>query len=309
MTARMSVVIPAHDEAGGHRPAPRRARRRPAIAASSRSSSSRTDAPTRRSRSRAPTARRCSSSRSPQASKIAALEAGDRRPIAFPRAYVDADVVIDVPTLLALADALERAGGPLVASPRLDVDTCERLVARAGSITGSGSSPTTGGPGTSGRASTRSPPQGRRRFARWPQVIADDRFVQQLFLPDERLTLDEHAFTRAQRAHDRRAPAPVRRGSRAATSNCPTSSSAHPDAPRAIAPATSCDGWRSPTGALAVVRRLRDHLHAAEGSRAQAAHRRSKGAGMGTRRHQQGDRMTAPADATGSRTRPRGACS
>src|SRR4029453_18220962 len=57
-----------------------------------------------------------------QASKIAALEAGDQEAVTFPRAYVDADVVIDVPTLLALADALDRPSGPLVASPRLDVD-------------------------------------------------------------------------------------------------------------------------------------------------------------------------------------------
>ena len=58
-----------------------------------------------------------------EASKIAALEAGDAEATVFPRAYVDADVTVDVPTLLALADALERAGGPLVASPPLEVDT------------------------------------------------------------------------------------------------------------------------------------------------------------------------------------------
>jgi len=129
-----------------------------------------------------------------QASKIAALEAGDHAAVAFPRAYVDADVVIDVPTLLALADALERPGGPLVASPRLDVDTSSASwpvrahyriweltdYRRTGHI-GSGVYALSG--------------EGRRRFATWPPVIADDRFVQQLFLPDERLTLDGHAFT------------------------------------------------------------------------------------------------------------------
>jgi hypothetical protein len=50
--------------------------------------------------------------------------------------------------------------------------------------------------------------EGRSRFATWPRVIADDRFVQQLFLPAERETLDEHAFTvrsaRSLAAHLRR---------------------------------------------------------------------------------------------------------
>ena len=50
---------------------------------------------------------------------------------------------------------------------------------------------------------------GRRRFGRWPQVIADDRFVQQLFLPAERRTLDEHAFTVRSARTIVRPPAPL----------------------------------------------------------------------------------------------------
>jgi glycosyltransferase involved in cell wall biosynthesis len=142
-----------------------------------------------------------------EASKIAALDAGDLEAVTFPRAYVDADVVIDVPALLALADVLERPGGPLVASPRLEVDTTGaswpvRAHYRIWELTDYRRS------GHIGSGVYALAAEGRRRFGRWPRVIADDRFVQQLFLPDERATLGEHAFTvrsaRTIRAHLRR---------------------------------------------------------------------------------------------------------
>jgi glycosyltransferase involved in cell wall biosynthesis len=142
-----------------------------------------------------------------EASKIAALDAGDREAVTFPRAYVDADVVIDVPALLALADVLEPPGGPLVASPRLEVDTTGaswpvRAHYRIWELTDYRRS------GHIGSGVYALAAEGRRRFGRWPRVIADDRFVQQLFRPDERATLEEHAFTvrsaRTIRAHLRR---------------------------------------------------------------------------------------------------------
>jgi glycosyltransferase involved in cell wall biosynthesis len=129
-----------------------------------------------------------------EASKIAALEAGDRAATVFPRAYVDADVVLDVSALLALADELARPDGPLVASPRLEVDTdgaswAVRQHYRIWELTDYRRS------GHIGSGVYALSADGRRRFGRWPQVIADDRFVQQLFLPGQRRTLDEHAFT------------------------------------------------------------------------------------------------------------------
>ena len=36
---------------------------------------------------------------------------------------------------------------------------------------------------------------GRARWGAFPDVIADDRFVQQRFLAEERITLDDHSFT------------------------------------------------------------------------------------------------------------------
>lgn len=163
-------------------------------------------------------------------SKIAALGEGDHTATVFPRAYVDADVEVSTEALLALADALSTPGGPLVASPRLVVDTTGASwpvkqfykiwelteYRQAGHI----------GSGIYALAE-----QGRARFGDWPQIIADDRFVQQLFLPKERLSLPNHSFTvrspRTLRAQIRRATRIVR-GNRELPSNLQTAAQPSP---------------------------------------------------------------------------------
>ena len=122
MTARMSVVIPAHDEAAvigrlleSLVADPRAADLEIVVVANGCS-----DATVPVARAYEPAVRVVEIE---EASKIAALKAGDAEATRFPRAYVDADVMVDVPTLLALAQVLDEPGGPLVASPRLQVDT------------------------------------------------------------------------------------------------------------------------------------------------------------------------------------------
>ena len=56
-----------------------------------------------------------------EASKVAALNLGDEAAMHFPRFYVDADVVLEMPALRALAVALEQ-DGVLAVSPRMDMD-------------------------------------------------------------------------------------------------------------------------------------------------------------------------------------------
>lgn len=193
MTPRMSVVIPAHDEEsvigrllGALTSDPRSGELEVVVVANGCTDST---AAIARSFGTSVTVVEIE-----PASKIAALEAGDLEAGEFPRAYVDADVTVDVPTLLALADALDRPGGAHVASPVLEVDTAGASWAvrqhyriwaltdyrRRGHI----------GSGVYALSAA-----GRSRFGRWPDVIADDRFVQQLFLPSERRTLADHAFT------------------------------------------------------------------------------------------------------------------
>jgi glycosyltransferase involved in cell wall biosynthesis len=141
-------------------------------------------------------------------SKTVALNAGDAAAgDLFPRAYVDADVVVSAATLRALADALSKPGGPLVAAPRLRVDTsASSWAARAHYRIWELSDYRRAGHVGSGIYALSA--EGRARFGTFPEVIADDRFVQQLFTPDERLTLDEEFVVRAPatlRAHIRRA--------------------------------------------------------------------------------------------------------
>jgi glycosyltransferase involved in cell wall biosynthesis len=129
----------------------------------------------------------------PQPSKIAALNAGDATASVYPRAYVDADVRISSTTLLALAQALPDDGVPRVAAPRLVVDTggsawAVRQYFRAWMLS---SYHADGHVGSGVYALSRA---GRQRFGTFPDVIADDRFVQLQFSPEERIQLSGHEF-------------------------------------------------------------------------------------------------------------------
>jgi glycosyltransferase involved in cell wall biosynthesis len=128
-----------------------------------------------------------------EASKIAALNAGDAASSVFPRMYLDADVVISREAVLAVADVL--AGGePRVAAPTLHIDSSRSswLVRQYYEVDGLTDFRSSGHIGSGVYAVSRT---GRERWAEFPQVIADDRFVQQLFLDDERIVLADHAFT------------------------------------------------------------------------------------------------------------------
>jgi len=57
----------------------------------------------------------------PQASKVAALNAADEAATGFPRFYVDADVIVDLASLRAMAAVLER-GEALLVAPKLRMD-------------------------------------------------------------------------------------------------------------------------------------------------------------------------------------------
>lgn len=129
-----------------------------------------------------------------RASKIAGLNAADELATVLPRIYVDADVEVSAETLLALGDALAAPGGPLAAAPEFRVDTrgASWPVRAHYSIWELSDYRTSGlvGSGIYGLSA-----EGRARFGAFPEIIADDRFVQQLFAPEERLTLPGHSFS------------------------------------------------------------------------------------------------------------------
>lgn len=140
----------------------------------------------------------------PAPSKVAALNAGDAAATVFPRLYVDADVVVSAETLRELARVLADGSGPapeaspvarvLAAAPTLRTDLSGaswfvRAHYRIWELTDYRSRGHIGS-GIYGLSRA-----GRGRFGRFPDVIADDRYVQQLFGESERLTLPEHTFT------------------------------------------------------------------------------------------------------------------
>ena len=59
----------------------------------------------------------------PTPSKILALNAADEVATVFPRVYVDADVEVGLAELRGLAELLGEPDGPLVAAPRMRIDT------------------------------------------------------------------------------------------------------------------------------------------------------------------------------------------
>lgn len=129
---------------------------------------------------------------SPVASKAGALRAGDREARGFPRFYVDADVVLPLASLRAVARALEQ-GPALVAAPRLEIDTARssRLVRAYYEIWTRLPYHREGLIGSGVYALSE---QGRQRFESFPELISDDGWVRLQFTPEERLSVAGSAF-------------------------------------------------------------------------------------------------------------------
>lgn len=128
-----------------------------------------------------------------QASKIGALNAGSDVAQSFPVAFVDADVTVSGSDLVALAGRLDADPQALVASPAMTVlPSRSWLVRQHYRVWALTDYRTTGHVGSGVYMLSA---EGRARFDRFPDVIADDLFVQRLFAPDERLTPDDLTFT------------------------------------------------------------------------------------------------------------------
>jgi len=128
------------------------------------------------------------------ASKSAALNLGDDRASAFPRVYLDADVVLRGSALAEIVRALADADGPLAAGAAMHVELGDRpwtvqayyrvwtaLPYVTEDLIGSGVYALS--------------QAGRARFDRFPAIIADDLFVHRLFAPGERRTIKSATFT------------------------------------------------------------------------------------------------------------------
>lgn len=127
----------------------------------------------------------------PVGSKIAALNAGLRAARGAPVAVVDADVMVSGRTLRALAQRMAAAGAG-VAAPRLEVIPSRswwvRQYDRIWALTDYRSADHVG----SGVYMLSE--RGLRRLGSFPDLIADDLYVRQLFAPHERLSARDLVF-------------------------------------------------------------------------------------------------------------------
>ncbi len=127
-----------------------------------------------------------------EAGKWRALNAGDREATGFPRFYLDADIVLEMPAVRRVAQVLQ-VGQALAAAPRMEVDFrgCPWTVryfyevwlalpyCRSGMI----------GSGVYALSEA-----GRSRFGEFPPITADDGYARLHFGAEERQTVETCSF-------------------------------------------------------------------------------------------------------------------
>lgn len=115
-------------------------------------------------------------------SKAAALRAGDEAALTFPRLYVDADVVLYGSSALAVVDRLR--AGAVAARPPLWYDSSRSSASVRNYYRARSRMPSVlkslWGAGVYGLAA-----EGRARFDVFPDVVADDLWIDRLFAPGE----------------------------------------------------------------------------------------------------------------------------
>ena len=122
-------------------------------------------------------------------SKVNALNLGDEAATGFPRIYMDADIRLDGQAIRRLVDVLKK-GPCLAAAPSMgmDLDRSSWFVRAYYRIWSALPYTREGFMGVGVYAMSAA---GRRRFGRFPDVIADDGYVRMLFAPGERVAAPE----------------------------------------------------------------------------------------------------------------------
>lgn len=127
------------------------------------------------------------------ASKIAALNEGDRHVQSYPVAYVDADIDVTASDLIAATRALSDTVKVTAPRIRINVDGCDVLVKAFYSVWTRLPYFSTNNLVGSGIFILSE--EGRKRFAEFPDVVADDGYVRGLFTNQERQTAEGCGFT------------------------------------------------------------------------------------------------------------------
>lgn len=128
------------------------------------------------------------------AGKVAALNAGDEVAVGFPRIYLDADVVIHADGVRVLCGALTTPGalhspGVLATVPRRELDVSRSTLPVRAYYAINSRLPVFQN-ALFGRGAIVLSAKGRGRFGRFPDVVADDLFLDSLFAPLEKRQVD-----------------------------------------------------------------------------------------------------------------------
>jgi glycosyltransferase involved in cell wall biosynthesis len=125
----------------------------------------------------------------PEPGKVAALNSGDAVAVGFPRLYLDADIGLCAADVRALAAAVAPTGPALAAAPRRRLDAAGRPLLVRGYAAVHSRLPALDG-ALFGRGAVMVSETGRRRFGEFPDVVADDLYLDSLFLPEEKSQVD-----------------------------------------------------------------------------------------------------------------------
>lgn len=120
-----------------------------------------------------------------ESGKPGALNAGDTIATGFPRIYLDADIRTDADTIRALVAALGGPGAPLAVFPARRLDLSGRPLLVKAYFAVNNRLPVFR-EGLFGRGLVALSEEGRRRFAVFPSMQADDLFLDSLFAENEK---------------------------------------------------------------------------------------------------------------------------
>ena len=135
----------------------------------------------------------------PDANKAKALNAGDRAANGFPRIYLDADIMLATAQARSLSVALSgpstaRSPKPLAAVPERALEIHGRPFMVRAYYAISSRLPAFR-EGLFGRGAIALSEEGRRRFDTFPNMVADDLFLDSLFGATEKIQLDDSRTT------------------------------------------------------------------------------------------------------------------
>jgi glycosyltransferase involved in cell wall biosynthesis len=125
----------------------------------------------------------------PEPGKSAALVVGDDAATGFPRIYLDADIELPPHALAATVQVFADRPGILAAAPLRHVVTTASSIPVRAYMAVSSRLPAYRN-SLFGRGMIALSEDGRRRFDRFPGVVADDLFLDSLYSPDEKSPID-----------------------------------------------------------------------------------------------------------------------